>query len=50
MDNSNRIDSYEFICGLAILSHATLAEKAESIFKLYDFDNSQLLNQDEMVV
>lgn len=50
IDNSGRIDSYEFICGLAILSHATLEEKAETIFKLYDFDNSLLLSHDELVV
>lgn len=50
IDNSGRIDSYEFICGLAIQSHTTLEEKAEAIFKLYDFDNSQVLSIDEMVV
>jgi len=50
IDNSGRIDSYEFICGLAILSHATLEAKAETIFKLYDFDNSLLLSHDELVV
>jgi len=24
MDNSGRVDTYEFICGLALLSHSTL--------------------------
>lgn len=50
MDNSGKIDSYEFICGMALLSHATLSQKAEIIFHLYDFDNSLVLNFDEMVV
>jgi WD40 repeat protein len=50
MDSSGRIDSYEFICALALISHATLEEKARSIFKLYDFDDSMILNFDECVV
>lgn len=50
MDNSGKIDSYEFICALALISHATLQEKSAAIFRLYDFDNSLVLNFDEMVV
>ena len=50
MDNSGKIDCYEFICGLAMISHANLSQKATVIFKLYDFDDSLVLNFDEMVV
>lgn len=50
MDSSGKIDSYEFICALALISHANLKEKAAAIFRLYDFDNSLVLNFDEMVV
>lgn len=39
-DNNGSIDSYEFVCALSLMSHATLAEKAELIFSLYDFDRS----------
>lgn len=50
MDSSGKIDSYEFICALALISHANLKQKAAAIFRLYDFDNSLVLNSDEMVV
>ena len=40
LDESGTIDSYEFVCALSLLSHATLDEKAELIFNLYDFDQS----------
>jgi Ca2+-binding EF-hand superfamily protein len=56
-DNSDRIDSYEFICCTALLSHSTLKvssslpkEKVEIMFGLFDFDNSLVLNKDELVV
>jgi Ca2+-binding EF-hand superfamily protein len=49
-DGSGKIDSYEFICCLALLAHATLEEKAGLVFSIYDFDGSQVLNQDELVV
>jgi Ca2+-binding EF-hand superfamily protein len=39
-DGNGSIDSYEFVCALSLLSHATLDEKAELIFNLYDFDRS----------
>ena len=40
MDGNGSIDSYEFVCALSLMSHATLDEKAELIFNLYDFDRS----------
>lgn len=49
-DSSGKLDCYEFICGLGLLSQSTLKQKAEIIFNLYDFDKSKLISQDEMVV
>lgn len=40
LDRSGRIDSYEFICALSLLSQASLKEKARLIFNLYDFDKN----------
>ncbi|KRX05725.1 WD40-repeat-containing domain [Pseudocohnilembus persalinus] len=50
MDQTNRIDSYEFICGLALLSQSTLKQKAELIFNLYDFDKNKTITQNELVI
>lgn len=50
LDGSRNIDSYEFLCALALMSQATLQEKAQIIFNLYDFDRSQIISQDELVV
>lgn len=33
-----------------MMSHATLDEKAELIFNLYDFDRSQCISKDELTV
>jgi len=50
MDGNGKIDSYELICALAMISHSTLDEKAELIFSLYDFDGSQYITKDELVI
>lgn len=50
MDGNGTIDSYEFVCALSLMSHATLDEKAELIFNLYDFDRSQSISKDELTV
>lgn len=50
MDGNGTIDSYEFTCALSLMSHATLDEKAELIFNLYDFDRSQSISKDELTV
>lgn len=50
VDNSSKIDSYEFICGLTLLGNASLKEKAQIVFGLFDFDNSLVLSKDEVVV
>lgn len=50
MDQNGSIDSYEFVCALSILSNASLDEKAELIFNLYDFDRSQSISREELTV
>ena len=50
MDGNGSIDSYEFVCALSLMSHATMDEKAELIFNLYDFDRSQSISKDELTV
>ena len=49
-DGNGTIDSYEFICALSLVSHATLDEKAELIFNLYDFDKSLSISKEELTV
>jgi len=49
-DGNGSIDSYEFVCALSLMSHATLDEKAELIFSLYDFDKSQSISKDELTI
>jgi Ca2+-binding EF-hand superfamily protein len=49
-DGNGSIDSYEFVCALSLMSHATLDQKAELIFNLYDFDRSQCISKDELSV
>lgn len=50
MDQNGWIDSYEFICALSLMSHGSLDEKAELIFKLYDFDKSLSISKDELTI
>ena len=50
MDGNGKLDSYEFVCAMAMLSHSTLDEKAELIFSLYDFDGSKYISRDELVI
>lgn len=45
-----KIDSYEFLCAMTMLSNTSLEEKAELIFDLYDFDGSKYISRDELVV
>lgn len=49
-DGNGSIDHYEFVCALSLMSHATLDEKAELIFNLYDFDRSQSISKEELTV
>ena len=41
MDKSDTVDSYEFVCGLALLSQSSLEDKAKILFDLYDYDKTQ---------
>lgn len=50
MDESGTIDSYEFTCCLAMMADGGLNEKAELIFKLYDFDKSGSISKEELTV
>eukprot|EP00831_Metopus_contortus_P052040 TRINITY_DN4369_c0_g1_i3.p1 TRINITY_DN4369_c0_g1~~TRINITY_DN4369_c0_g1_i3.p1 ORF type:complete len:218 (-),score=52.77 TRINITY_DN4369_c0_g1_i3:136-789(-) len=47
---TGKIDTYEFICGMILISQATLEEKAEMIFGLYDFDGNKFITKDELVI
>ena len=50
MDGNKKIDSYEFLCAISLLSNSTLDEKAELIFDIYDFDKSKYISRDELVI
>ena len=49
-EKKGKIVSYEFICALVLISQAPLIEKAEMIFKLYDFDGNLYITRDELVI
>ena len=44
------VDSYEFVCGLALLSQSSLKDKAKILFELYDFDKSQQISSQELTI
>lgn len=48
MDENGVIDSYEFICAVAMLIHSSIELRAEFLFKLYDLDNDNYLSHDEL--
>ena len=45
-----KVDAYEFIAGMIIISEASLETKADILFELYDFDHSQSLTFDELII
>jgi len=49
-DENNLVDSLEFLSSFALLSGMTPEEKIRFIFAMYDFDETQLLTLDEMVL
>jgi len=49
-DENNLVDSLEFLSSFALLSGMTPEEKIRFIFAMYDFDETQLLSLDEMVL
>jgi microtubule-associated protein-like 6 len=48
--NRGKIDAYEFISGMIILSDAELESKVETLFDLYDFDHSHNVTFDELII
>lgn len=44
------IDSYEFLCGVILMSSASFDLKAKMLFSLYDNDQSSTLTIDELLV
>lgn len=47
MDGDQKIDEYEFICSLTLFTMRPKDQKISSVFSLFDFDNSQSLNNKE---
>jgi microtubule-associated protein-like 6 len=45
-----KIDAFEFIAAMILLSEASLKAKAQILFDLYDFDHSKSLTFDELVI
>ena len=50
LNGDGKIDSYEFMCAITMLSHSTLDEKADILFDFYDFDRSKYITRDELVI
>ena len=48
--NRGKVDAYEFIAGMIEISEASLESKADILFDLYDFDHSQSLSFDELII
>lgn len=48
MDENGIIDSYEFVCAVAMLNHSSVELRAELLFRLYDVDNDNYLSHDEL--
>ncbi|CAG9325772.1 unnamed protein product [Blepharisma stoltei] len=46
----DKIDAYEFIAGMIIICDASLEVKADLLFELYDFDHSQAITFDELII
>jgi len=50
VEGTNQIDSYEFLCALALTSQSSLKDKAELIFGFHDFDGNKYISKDELVI
>ena len=48
--SSGKVDAYEFIAGMIIIADASLESKADTLFELYDFDYSQTITFDELII
>jgi microtubule-associated protein-like 6 len=45
-----RVDAFEFMSGMVLISEASLESKAEMLFDLFDFDHSQSITFDELII
>lgn len=45
-----RVDAFEFLSGMMLISDASLENKAEMLFDLFDFDHSQSITFDELII
>ena len=45
-----KIDAFEFIAGMILISSASLETKARTLFNLYDFDHSRSISFDELII
>ena len=44
------VNAYELLCAITLLSDSTLQEKTELIFWIYDFDKSETITMDELIM
>ena len=47
-DETSVVDSYKFICGMSLLRQASLVEKSQIFFNIFNSDHSALLDQQEI--
>ncbi len=48
LDQDGFLDDYDFVCMVGLFTKASLKEKLESIFYLFDEDFSQIINEAEL--
>jgi len=47
-DNNKKVDAFEVLAALIVLSNGTITEKIDTIFPVFDFSSAGYLNLDEM--
>lgn len=47
-DNNKKVDAFEVLAALIVLSNGTITQKIDTIFPVFDFSSSGYLNFDEM--
>lgn len=45
-----KVDAYELIAGMVLISDSALEQKADNLFELYDFDHSMTITFDELII
>ena len=48
--NKDKVNIYEILCGLTIISYANFFQKIRFIFTLFDFQGNQALDQNELCI